>query len=84
MRDGAEPVTPVPAPRFVGAHVRRVEDPRLVQGRARYVDDLQLPGLLHLAFVRSPHPYARVAGIDAGSARAAPRREWPPCSWRRT
>jgi carbon-monoxide dehydrogenase large subunit len=65
-------VTPVPAPRFVGAHVRRLEDPRLVQGQARYVDDLQLPGLGHLAFVRSPHPHARVAGIDAGSAQAAP------------
>lgn len=36
------------------------------------MDDLQLPGLLHLAFVRGPHPYARVAGIDAGSAQAAP------------
>jgi carbon-monoxide dehydrogenase large subunit len=62
----------VPAPRFVGAHVRRLEDPRLVQGQARYVDDLQLPGLRHLASVRSPHPHARVAGIDAGSAQAAP------------
>jgi carbon-monoxide dehydrogenase large subunit len=65
-------VISVPAPRFVGAHVRRLEDPRLVQGQARYVDDLQLPGLLHLAFVRSPHPHARLAGIDAGPARAAP------------
>jgi carbon-monoxide dehydrogenase large subunit len=36
------------------------------------VDDLQLPGLRHLASVRSPHPHARVAGIDAGSAQAAP------------
>jgi hypothetical protein len=34
------------------------------------VDDLQLPSLFHLAFVRSPHPYARLAGIDAGPARA--------------
>jgi carbon-monoxide dehydrogenase large subunit len=62
----------VPAPRFVGAHVRRLEDPRLLRGQARYADDLQLPGLLHLAFVRSPHAHARLASVDTGPARAAP------------
>jgi carbon-monoxide dehydrogenase large subunit len=49
-----------------------VEDPRLLQGQARFVDDLQLPGLLHLAFVRSPHAHAEISGRDVGAARGAP------------
>lgn len=63
---------PIPAPRFLGGHVRRVEDPRLIQGQARYVDDLHVPGLLHLAFVRSPHAHARIRGRDVERARQAP------------
>jgi aerobic carbon-monoxide dehydrogenase large subunit len=58
--------------RQFGARVPRVEDPALLTGRARFVDDVKLPGLLHAAFVRSPHAHARVGAIDASAARALP------------
>jgi carbon-monoxide dehydrogenase large subunit len=55
-----------------GARVARVEDPSLLTGRARFVDDIKLPGTLHGCFVRSPHPHARIRAIDAAAARAMP------------
>ncbi len=58
--------------RGVGARVRRVEDPRFLTGRARFVDDLQPPGVLAVAFVRSPHAHARVRSVRAEAARAHP------------
>ena len=51
----------------VGAARKRVEDPRLLRGEGAYVDDLQEEGCLHAVFVRSPHPHARVLGIDAAA-----------------
>jgi aerobic carbon-monoxide dehydrogenase large subunit len=54
--------------RHVGAHVKRVEDPRLVGGRGRYLDDIALPGLLHAAFVRSLHAHANILGVDTRAA----------------
>jgi carbon-monoxide dehydrogenase large subunit len=48
-----------------------VEDPRLLAGRARYLDDLRPPGLLHAAFVRSPHAHAVVKRVDGTAAAAA-------------
>jgi carbon-monoxide dehydrogenase large subunit len=60
------------AGRLIGAHVKRVEDPRLVTGRGEYLDDIRLPGLLHAAFVRSPHAHARLTGVDASDALRAP------------
>jgi carbon-monoxide dehydrogenase large subunit len=56
----------------VGDRRLRREDPRLLAGRGRYVGDIALPGLLHAAFVRSPHAHARVTGIDTTRARGAP------------
>jgi carbon-monoxide dehydrogenase large subunit len=57
---------------FVGTSVRRKEDARLVTGHGRYVDDLKLPGTVHLALVRSPHAHARVRRVDgAGALRLA-------------
>lgn len=53
-----------------GRSVRRVEDPALLSGRARFVDDIALPGLLAAAFVRSPFPHAKVRGIDTAPALA--------------
>lgn len=53
---------------MVGRPLRRQEDPRLVRGRGAYVADLALPGLLHLAVLRSPHPHARLRAVDAGAA----------------
>jgi carbon-monoxide dehydrogenase large subunit len=57
---------------YVGRPVRRVEDPRLIQGKGTYVDDLRLPGLLHAVFVRSPHAHARVKAIRIDDARKLP------------
>jgi carbon-monoxide dehydrogenase large subunit len=58
--------------RLFGARVRRREDPRLVTGRGRYVADVALPGMLHVAVARSPHAHARIVGIDAEAARRCP------------
>ena len=58
--------------RLTGTSVQRVEDPRILTGRGRYVDDVTLPGMLHAAFVRSPFPHARVGGIDVAEALAVP------------
>jgi len=55
--------------RLFGARVRRREDARLVTGRGRYVADVALPGLLHVAVHRSPHAHARIVRIDASEAR---------------
>ena len=55
---------------LVGASPKRKEDGRFVAGRGRYLDDVRVEGLLHLAVVRSPHAHARVAGVDGASARA--------------
>ena len=57
---------------WTGQKVRRVEDVRLLTGAGRFVDDLVLPGMLHLVAVRSPVAHARVRGIDVTAARAAP------------
>lgn len=58
--------------RYFGASVRRLEDPKLITGRGSYVDDIAIPGMLHVAFVRSPHAHARINGIDAEFARTMP------------
>src|ERR1039458_1789483 len=58
--------------RLIGASVRRVEDPRLLTGCGSFVDDVTLPGQLEAAFVRSPHPHARIRAIDTAGARALP------------
>ncbi len=57
---------------FVGKAVQRVEDERFLTGRGRYVDDLELPGAAHAAFLRSPYAHARIRGIDTAVARAMP------------
>ncbi|MGE0424939.1 MAG: xanthine dehydrogenase family protein molybdopterin-binding subunit, partial [Reyranellaceae bacterium] len=55
---------------YFGQALRRPEDFRFVTGRGRYVDDMQLPGMLHAAFVRSPHAHARIVSVDAAMALA--------------
>ncbi|MBI4462158.1 MAG: xanthine dehydrogenase family protein molybdopterin-binding subunit, partial [Acidobacteria bacterium] len=57
---------------WFGRPMKRKEDPRLIQGLAHYVDDIQLPGTLHVAIVRSPYAHARIRKIDAAAARKAP------------
>ena len=54
---------------YIGQRLKRFEDPKLLTGRGSYVDDMTLPGMLHVVFVRSPHPHARIESIDATAAR---------------
>lgn len=62
---------PHSAERYVGASVKRVEDNRILCGRGHYVDDIEVTGTLHVAFLRSPHAHATVRAIDTRAARAA-------------
>jgi carbon-monoxide dehydrogenase large subunit len=65
-------MTAIAAERYTGASVKRSEDPRILTGAGRYVDDIKLPGMLHAAFVRSPLAHGRVLSVDASAARALP------------
>jgi len=65
-------MTAIAAERYTGASIKRSEDPRILTGAGRYVDDIKLPGMLHAAFVRSPLAHARVISVDAEAARALP------------
>jgi carbon-monoxide dehydrogenase large subunit len=58
------------AGRFVGQSVRRREDPRLLTGHGRYVDDITFPGMLHCTFVRSDVARGRITHLDVAQARA--------------
>ena len=60
------------ATRYFGAPVTRNEDPRLLAGQALFVDDVELPGLLHAAFYRSPYAHARIKRVDVSRALARP------------
>jgi carbon-monoxide dehydrogenase large subunit len=62
----------IAAQRYTGASVKRAEDPRILTGAGRYIDDLKLPGMLYAAFVRSPLAHARVLAVDVSAARALP------------
>ena len=53
---------------LIGQEVKRVEDHALITGRGQYVDDLRLPGLLHLALVRSPYGHAKINRVDVSAA----------------
>lgn len=56
----------------IGQPLRRKEDPRLLQGRGQYTDDVNLEGQFWGAFLRSPHAHADILSIDLAAARAAP------------
>src|SRR3979490_179198 len=56
----------------IGARIPRRELKRLLSGHGRYVDDIKLPRMLHLCFVRSPHPHARIRAIETRAAREVP------------
>ena len=55
-----------------GSSIKRREDPRLITGEAQYLDDIQLPGLLHAAIVRSEHAHAKIKSINTAKAAAYP------------
>ena len=53
---------------FIGRALKRKEDPRLIAGRATYIDDMKVTGMLYAAVVRSPEAHARIVSIDASAA----------------
>jgi carbon-monoxide dehydrogenase large subunit len=58
--------------RGLGHSVRRVEDDRFIRGKGTYIDDVKLPGMLHMAILRSPYAHATINSIDASAAQALP------------
>ena len=56
----------------MGHSIKRKEDPRFIRGKGTHVDDVQLPGMLYLDIVRSPHAHARIVKIDSTKALAVP------------
>jgi len=58
--------------KYIGKRIPRNEDPRLLTGQALFVDDVDIPGMLHAAFVRSDYAHARIRSIDVSAARERP------------
>ncbi len=58
--------------KYIGQRIKRNEDARLLTGQALFVDDVELPGMLHAAFLRSDYAHARIKSIDASAARSRP------------
>jgi carbon-monoxide dehydrogenase large subunit len=58
--------------RGLGHRVKRKEDDRFIRGKGTYVDDIKLPGMLHMAILRSPYAHATITGIDVSKAQAIP------------
>src|SRR4029450_14013833 len=56
----------------IGVPMKRKEDPRFLQGKGNYVDDLRLPNMLYLALVRSTYPHATITNIDISEAMKVP------------
>jgi aerobic carbon-monoxide dehydrogenase large subunit len=56
----------------MGHRMKRKEDPRFLQGKGRYIDDVKLPGMLHMDLVRSPYAHAKILKIDASEALKLP------------
>jgi xanthine dehydrogenase YagR molybdenum-binding subunit len=78
-RGGAPPAPPVDpkynwsrTPTVVGTHVKRLDGPDKVTGRAKYTFDIKRPGMLYARIVRSPHAHARVLSVDLSAAQRAP------------
>ncbi len=63
---------PTSSARWVGQPVKRVEDPLLLTGRAEFIDNLKLPGMVHCAMLRSPYAHARIKAIDTSAAEKLP------------
>ncbi len=57
---------------YIGAPIRRQEDVRFLTGKATFVDDVKVPGMLHAAILRSPHAHARIRSIETAGALAIP------------
>src|SRR6266436_3827793 len=59
-------------PSLIGSRVSRIEDDALLRGRGHFVDDIVVPGVLHVAFVRSPHAHALIRSVSKAAALSAP------------
>jgi len=57
---------------MLGSPIKRREDPRLITGQAIYVDDIKIPGMLHMSVLRSPYGHARINSINTDAARKHP------------
>ena len=64
--------TETPLKGFIGESIKRKEDDRFIQGKGNYVDDIVLPGMLHMSILRSPFAHARIKSIKADAAQAVP------------
>lgn len=62
----------MPSTSFMGATIRRREDPRLITGSATYVDDVHMPGMVYLSLLRCPYAHARISALNLESVRALP------------
>ena len=81
------------ATQTLGASIKRKEDPRLITGEAKYLDDIQLPGMVYAAILRSPYAHAKIKSINKDKAAKVPGvitvltgedfKELPalPCAW---
>jgi len=56
----------------IGESIKRKEDGRFLRGKGNYLDDIELPGMLHMAILRSPHAHARIKSVDTAAASAMP------------
>src|SRR2546426_3259755 len=56
----------------VGESIKRKEDGRFIRGKGNYLDDIELPGMLHMAILRSPHAHARISSVDTAAASGMP------------
>ena len=77
MRDGRDPRRDglrrrTWSPTSSAHPVKRVEDPQFITGKGRYLDDIKLPGMTHVAILRSPYAHANIRSIDIAAAKAAP------------
>src|SRR3954465_6287053 len=74
MAPTAEEITQAPEERPIGfGRLKRKEDPRFIRGAGKFVDDIQLPGMLHGAVLRSPVAHARIVSIDTSAAEQHPK-----------
>src|SRR5213593_3496828 len=71
-RVGGTAMTEATAIKYIGQPLRRREDFKFVTGKGRYTDDLKVPGMLHMAVLRSPHAHAIIKQVDLSAAKAAP------------
>src|SRR5580704_521336 len=58
--------------KWIGKDMKRVEDPRLLTGKGKYIDDIELPNMAHAAVLGSPHAHAHVKAIDVSKAQELP------------